>query len=88
LSGGLFAVIVGSALFGLCCRWWVENTGKQSILAGVWAESLVRSLMAPRGTLGYEFERIPSLLLATALVALLCWAGNVLRTKPAVSSSH
>lgn len=79
LTGGIAAVLIGSALFGAACRWFVEHLGRRSLLAGIWAECLVRALLAPRGNLGYVCERIPSLLLATAAVVLLCRAAAVLR---------
>lgn len=72
LLGGIPNIILGSFLFGLCCRWWVERLGYASVFAGIWAECLVRSLFAPRGSLGYVFQRIPSLLLATLGVIFLC----------------
>lgn len=87
LTGGIAAVLLGSALFGLSCRLFVEHLGARSLVAGIWAECLVRSLYAPRGNLGYVYERIPSLLAATAVVMLLCWAGDVLRAKPIDTTS-
>lgn len=48
LSGGLAAVFIGSALFGLSCRWFIEHLGQRSIVSGIWAECLVRALFAPR----------------------------------------
>ncbi|HTV06939.1 MAG TPA: O-antigen polymerase [Acidobacteriaceae bacterium] len=86
LVGGVFAIILGSLLFGACCRWWVEHLGSASLFGGIWAECLVRSLMAPRGTLGYEFQRIPTLLLATLAVILLCQAIDILGMRVPVFS--
>lgn len=81
LAGGVPGIIVGSFLFGMCCRWWVERLGHASLFTGIWAECLVRSLFAPRGSLGYEFQRIPSLVLATLGVILLCQLLDILQTR-------
>lgn len=72
LMGGIPGIILGSLLFGVCCRWWVERLAYASVFAGIWAECLIRSLFAPRGSLGYVFQRIPSLFVATLGVILLC----------------
>lgn len=80
LMGGVPAIVIGSTVFGACCRWWVEQLRHASLFSGIWAECLVRSLFSPRGTLGYEFERIPSLLLATFGVILLCQLIDILQT--------
>jgi hypothetical protein len=80
LAGGLFAAFAGSAIFGVLCRHFIGWIGHRSIFAGIWAESLTRALLAPRGELGYVFERIPSLVLATLLVVFAIWAGQLLRT--------
>ncbi|MGA9060107.1 MAG: hypothetical protein WB341_00440 [Terracidiphilus sp.] len=82
LTGGMAALLVGSALFGASCRWFVEYLGQRSLLSGVWAECLVRALFAPRGDLGYVFERVPSLLLATLAVIVLCRSVEILRKSP------
>lgn len=84
LAGGITGVILGSFLFGMCCRWWVERLGHASLFVGIWAECLVRSLFAPRGTLGYEFQRIPSLVLATLGVILLCQLIDILQNRSPV----
>jgi hypothetical protein len=68
LSGGIVAVLCGSAVLGLTYRKFVVWAGRRSLFAGIWAECLTRSLLAPRGNLGYVYERIPTLVLATALV--------------------
>ncbi len=85
LSGGMTAVVAGSALFGFSCRRFIGWIGKRSLFAGIWAECLTRALFAPRGNLGYVFERIPSLVLATLLVVLVVWAGLLLRSGAASS---
>lgn len=74
LTGGLTAVFVGSALFGFICRRMVAAISTRSLFAGIWAECLTRALMAPRGDLGYVFERVPSLLATTAFIvcAIVC----------------
>jgi len=81
LAGGVPGIMIGSFLFGMCCRWWVERLGHASLFAGIWAECLVRSLFAPRGSLGYEFQRIPSLILATLGVVLLCQLIDILQVR-------
>jgi hypothetical protein len=87
MAGGVPGIIVGSFLFGMCCRWWVERLGHASLFAGIWAECLVRSLFAPRGSLGYVFQRIPSLILATLGVILLCQLIDILHTRsPALAA--
>jgi hypothetical protein len=73
LTGGLFAVYAGSALFGFSCRSFVCWTGRRSLFSGIWAECLTRALLAPRGNLGYVFERIPSLMAATVAVVFVVW---------------
>jgi hypothetical protein len=78
VTGGIFAVYAGSALFGFTCRRFVGWIGMRSLFSGIWAECLTRALFAPRGNLGYVYERIPSLVLATLLVVLVVWAGRVL----------
>jgi hypothetical protein len=75
LGGGLPALFIGSVLFGLACSRFVVWSGRCSLFAGIWAECLTRALLAPRGNLGYVFERIPSLVLATlfVLVCIAAW---------------
>jgi O-antigen polysaccharide polymerase Wzy len=87
LTGGLVAIILGSLLFGFSCRRFVELTGHRSLFAGIWAECLSRALFAPRGNLGYVYERIPSLLLATAAVIVLSWSFRKLRTPPLIPNT-
>jgi hypothetical protein len=87
LTGGLAAVFIGSSLFGLICRWFIEHLSQRSLVSGIWAECLVRALLAPRGNLGYVFERIPSLLLATSAVVILCHSAEILRKTPALPGS-
>jgi hypothetical protein len=79
LTGGLFAVYAGSALFGFSCRRFVGWIGKRSLFSGIWAECLTRALLAPRGNLGYVYERIPSLVLATMFVIIVVWVGHLLK---------
>jgi len=78
LSGGILAVFAGSAAFGFSCRRFIGWIGQPSLFAGMWAECLTRALLAPRGELGYVYERIPSLVLTTWLVVLIVWAGRLL----------
>jgi hypothetical protein len=79
LTGGLPAVFIGSALFGFTCRRFVGWIGRRSLFAGIWAECLTRALFAPRNDLGYVYERIPSLILATLLVVFLVGAAGLLK---------
>jgi len=78
LFGGMPAVYIGSAVFGFSCRRFMHWIGMRSLLAGIWAECLTRALFAPRNDLGYVYERIPSLLLATLLVVAAVWCGRLL----------
>jgi hypothetical protein len=79
VTGGLAAVLIGSALFGLCCRFFVAGVGMRSAFAGIWADCLTRAMLAPRGDLGYVFEQVPALVAATGLLILLVTAGQLLR---------
>jgi hypothetical protein len=79
LTGGLPAVFAGSALFGFMCRRFVGWMGRRSLFAGIWAECLTRALLAPRGNLGYVFERVPSLMATTLLLVALVAATRLLR---------
>ena len=54
----------------------------RSLFVGIWVECLTRALLAPRGNLGYVYERIPSLVLATFFVVTLVTSIEwILRTK-------
>lgn len=89
LAGGIAGIILGSFLFGMCCRWWVERLSYASLFSGIWAECLVRSLFAPRSSLGYVFQRIPSLVLATLGIILLCQMIDVLQSpNPALTTGN
>ncbi len=79
LTGGIAAILIGSVVFGFTCRRFVEMIGHPSLYAGIWAECLSRALFAPRQTVGYVYERIPSLVLATLVVVAISWAVDVLR---------
>jgi hypothetical protein len=79
LFGGMFAVFAGSALLGFSCRRFMGWIGHRSLFSGIWAECLTRSLLAPRGSLGYVYERIPSLVLTTLLVVVVVTAGGLLK---------
>lgn len=87
LIAGVPAILLGSTLFGLSCRWFIEQIGHASIFAGIWSECLVRALFAPRNNLGYVFERIPSLVLATFLFIVLCKMIVLLQSPSAVKES-
>jgi hypothetical protein len=77
LTGGIPAIAIGTVLFGFTCRCFVDFLAYRSIYAGIWAECLSRALFAPRGTLGYVYERIPSLIVATLAVVGAAWAIQV-----------
>jgi hypothetical protein len=81
LAGGMVAIYVGSVLFGFSCRLFVGWVGQRSLFSGIWAECLTRALFAPRNDLGYVYERIPSLVLATLLVVFVVWAAQLLRAE-------
>src|SRR5229473_2667931 len=68
LTGGIGAIILGSVFFGFSSRCFVQWISRRSLFAGIWAECLSRALFAPRGTLGYVYERIPSLLITTLII--------------------
>ncbi len=87
LTGGVFAIVIGTVAFAISCRRFIEWIGQRSLFAGIWAECLSRALLAPRGNLGYVYERIPSLLVATLLVVFFCQLINALRQAPAQSPS-
>ena len=82
LLGGVTAIIIGTLLFALTCREFVELIGHRSLFAGIWAECLSRALLAPRGNLGYVYERIPSLLIATLAVVALSWSFSKMNRDP------
>jgi hypothetical protein len=84
LSGGIFTLLAGAAFFGFSCRRFVAWIGRRSLFSGIWAECLTRALLAPRSNLGYVYERIPSLVLATLLVVLIVAAGNLLKREYAI----
>ncbi len=73
LAGGYKGIVVGTIIFGFTCRRFVSLIGHPSVYAGIWAECLTRALLAPRGTLGYVYERIPTLLLATFAVIFISY---------------
>lgn len=76
LSGGMVVVVLGSLLFGYSNRCFVDWIGRPSIFAGIWAECLTRSLFSPRNTLGYVYQRIPTLVATTAVVILIVYVGT------------
>ena len=76
LSGGIPVVIAGSLAFGFTNRCFVDWISRRTVFSGIWAECLSRSLFAPRNTLGYVYERIPSLILVTLLVVVVTVAAR------------
>ncbi len=87
LFGGMGAVYAGSAVFGFSCRRFAGWIGRRSLFSGIWAECLGRALLAPRNDLGYVYERIPSLILATLFVVLIVWSGGLLKRENAANPS-
>ena len=87
LSGGLLAIYAGSVLFGFICRRFMGWIGVRSLFAGIWAECLTRTLLAPRGNVSYALERIPSLVLTTLLVIVIVWAMRLLRMNQTANSA-
>jgi O-antigen polysaccharide polymerase Wzy len=78
VTGGLPAVYIGSVLLGFSCRLFTKWIGMRSLFSGIWVECLTRALFTPRGNLGYVYERIPSLVLATLFVVFIVWAVRLL----------
>jgi hypothetical protein len=78
LLGGIYAVVIGSLIFGASCRLFAEAIAHRSIYAGIWAECLTRALFAPRGNLGYVYEKIPMLVIGSFLCYLLfIWISKI-----------
>jgi hypothetical protein len=73
LTGGVAAIVLGSVAFGFSSRCFVEWIAQRSAFAGIWAECLSRALLAPRSNLGYVYERIPTLVVATLAVLWISW---------------
>lgn len=88
LFGGMLAVYAGSTLFGFTCRRFIDWIGRRSLFSGIWAECLTRALFAPRSSLGYVFERIPSLVLTTLLVVVIVWAWRLWQRDCAANFAH
>jgi hypothetical protein len=71
VSGGITALVIGSLLFGFACKHLAISMAERSVFSGIWAECLMRAILAPRGMLGYVFEKVPVLVLATLAIAAL-----------------
>jgi hypothetical protein len=71
ITGGVAAILIGSFLFGFCCRSLCRSLVVPGIFGAIWLECLTRALFAPRSNLGYVFERVPSLILVTLLIAAI-----------------
>jgi hypothetical protein len=71
LTAGLTGVVLGSFAFGAVCKVLANSLTARSLFSGIWAECLMRAVFSPRGMLGYVFEKVPGLLLATVLVVLI-----------------
>jgi hypothetical protein len=74
LTGGLAAVVLGSFVFGAICRTFALAVAGRSLFTCIWAECLVRAVWAPRSMLGYVFEKIPGMVLATIAFAVISFA--------------
>jgi hypothetical protein len=88
ISGGLPAVYIGSAVFGFTCRRFLRWSGRRSLFTGIWVECLTRALLAPRGNIGYVYERIPSLIFATLFVIFIVQAGRLLTREHPMLQVH
>lgn len=73
VTGGMAAIVIGSALFGFSSRCFLRWIADRSLFGGIWAECLSRILFAPRGDLSYVYERIPSLIATTLLIVAVVW---------------
>jgi hypothetical protein len=71
LTGGLAGVAFGSFVYGAVCKLLATSMAARSLFSGIWAECLMRAVFSTRATLGYAFEKVPVLLLATMLVVLI-----------------
>jgi hypothetical protein len=76
LTGGIPLIVLGSIAFGFSCRRFIDWIAIRSVFAGIWAECLTRAIFAPRGELGYVYERIPSLVLTTFLFIIVVRAAG------------
>jgi hypothetical protein len=87
LSGGMSAIVVGSLVYGFACKFLATSLTGRSMFSGIWADCLMRAVLSPRGALGYVFERVPGLVLATILFILLSREFKPKRTSLEASSS-
>jgi hypothetical protein len=71
VTGGIAAILAGSFLFGCCCKFLCQFLVIPGVFGAIWLECLTRALFAPRSNLGYVFERIPSLFLATLVLVAI-----------------
>lgn len=71
VTGGVAAILAGAFLFGVCCKFLCRSLVVPGIFGAISLECLTRALFAPRSNLGYVFERVPSLILATLVVAAI-----------------
>lgn len=88
LTGGLVAIVLGSIIFGYSSRCFVAWIGDRSLFAGIWAECLARALFAPRGNLGYVYERVPSLIFATIVLVAVVYCGTKRLSTAGVVQAH
>jgi hypothetical protein len=88
LFAGPLGIVTGSVIFGFSCRQFMRWIGARSLFAGIWAECLSRALLAPRGSLGYVFERIPSLILITWLVMSVVWLARIISANSGIQSDR
>ncbi|HLH29601.1 MAG TPA: O-antigen polysaccharide polymerase Wzy, partial [Terriglobia bacterium] len=80
LTGGVTAIVLGSVVFGFSSRCFVRWIGRRSAFAGIWAECLSRALFAPRSNLGYVYEKIPALVVATLVALWIAWLAHARST--------
>jgi hypothetical protein len=88
LTAGLTGVLLGSFLFGAACKFFTTSMAARSLFSGIWAECLLRAIFSPRGNLGYVFEKVPVLLVATLLVVLISreFRGSSPEPQPSLAS--
>lgn len=63
--GGVVGVCIVSFLLGIITAISFNSLTSVSLFGSIWLEVLTRAVLAPRGNIGYVFERIPMLLITT-----------------------
>lgn len=81
VTGGVAAVVLGSFLFGVLCRAFATAMAGRSLFTCIWAECLVRAVWSPRSMLGYVFEKIPGMVVATIAFVVISFVFTARRTE-------